>query len=814
MRGLVDGFLLVGIALLAGALIPGSPAVVITAAVCVLWLAKPPARTGARILCVLALGVGAMRATHAIARHEAERVRADEALPRIARCWGLARVAGSPTQSGGVPRWDADLQGLECDGVSGASDASARAWSARAWSGRAALYGGPADLARGDTVEVVAQLAPPHRFFNPGTGDPAPSDARRGVLRSGTAIGARIVRRGWGPLAWIDRLRARVRARIDASFMAGAAPMARALVLGESDLAPEDDAAFRASGLSHLLAVSGMHLVLVVASIVAALRALLVRIERVAARVDATRIATACGIPLTWAYAAFAGAGGSTLRAAWMMTAGLLAYAIGRRGEGPRAFAISLFAMAAFDPLAVFDVSFLLSGAATGGILFLSAPLAKAFCDRLPAWCAPLGRSASVTLAATVPCTPILALFAPTVPLGGLLANVIAIPIGESAALPLCLLHAVLSPWAAAERGCALAASGALLIVRFIARAFAGFSPLSMPVPPPTAAQLAVLCIATAAIGRFPGRWRRVSVVAMVLLITLEGLARYRGTPHGQLRVTFLDVGQGDSALVDLPDGSALVIDAGGLVGSPFDTGARVLAPTLRERRRAEVAVAILSHPHPDHFGGLVTGLGKMRVGALWDTGQGEREGMGAGYAALLSWARGRDIPVLRPASFCGEHAIGGAQIQVLSPCPDALADRGPNDNSIVLRIVYGTRAVLFLGDAEHEEEADLVAVDPSRLRADVIKIGHHGSRTSTGRALLAAVKPQEAVISVGTRNRFGHPHPTTLTTLADAGTRVWRTDRDGAVTVVTDGTSLEVFASRPQRTLDIGGLSAANRPP
>jgi competence protein ComEC len=133
--------------------------------------------------------------------------------------------------------------------------------------------------------------------------------------------------------------------------------------------------------------------------------------------------------------------------------------------------------------------------------------------------------------------------------------------------------------------------------------------------------------------------------------------------------------------------------------------------------------------------------------------------------------------------------------VEVLAPCPSFDPDRGANDNSLVVRVSYGERAVLFVGDTEHEEEATLLAGDGARLHADVLKVGHHGSRTSTTPAFLAAVHPGEAVVSAGCRNRFGHPSPVTLATLAQAGVRVWRTDRDGAVTVTTDGHGLDVRA-------------------
>jgi competence protein ComEC len=404
-------------------------------------------------------------------------------------------------------------------------------------------------------------------------------------------------------------------------------------------------------------------------------------------------------------------------------------------------------------------------------------------------------------LAATLPCAPILARFAPTMPVGGVFANVIAVPIGESVALPLCLLHALLAPWPAAERGCASVASGALVLVRAIARSCAGARALSLDVPMPTAWQMVAIGVGFAALAaRNPGSrwWAAVGAVAATLV--LEVGARRDGAPKGILRATFLDVGQGDAAIVDLPNGDALLIDGGGLVGSPIDVGARVIAPAFRARRRGALAAVILSHPHPDHYGGFAAGLASTRVSTLWDTGQAEREGATGAYRDLLAWARRSDARVLRPGDLCGARNIGGARVEVLAPCPAALADRGPNDNSFVIRISLGRRALLFVGDAESEEEQDLLRLASHALRADVLKVGHHGSRTSSSAAFVAAVAPSDAVVSSGIRNRFGHPHPATLATFAASGARVWRTDRVGAIVVETDGVGLDVHAERGAR--------------
>lgn len=792
----VDGVLFGALGLLGGSLAIVAPWEVLLCLAVVAAAALVHRRPGlALILCVAAVG-GWGRARASFEAHERERATVTDRFRGPASCDGRGRVVSSPSRRGDVLQFDLEPIDLICEGV-GRVD------------GRVLGYVVEVDLprlARGDELELTMQLAPRERFLAPEI-DGRARDAGRGVVLSGSVRFGWVARPGRGPGAWVDRARAHVRGRIDATFAPDVAPLARALVLGESDVAEADAVAFKESGLMHLLAVSGMHLVLVVATLVRGLELVLVRARWVArGGVHVARYAAAMGAPLAWAYADFAGGSGSARRAAIMTAAVLAARALDRRLAADRALGWSIVATWAVDPMCVYDASFALSVCATAGLIAGSEPI-ETWLGRFARAPKLLARPLAATVAATAACAPVTLGMSRSLPLGGVLANLVAVPVGEVVALPLCLLHALAAPFGCVERGLAVVAGGALRALAFVARAAAGLEWLKLGAPPPTAAQVAVL-VGGAGLAWLGVRSRGALLASSgALLVVLELLARRAGAPVGELRVTFLDVGQGDAALVDLPDGQAVLIDGGGIVGSPVDTGARVVAPVLRARRRARLAVVALSHPHPDHFGGLAAGIAGVDVGEAWDTGEGAARGLGGGYAAWLRTALQRGAHVRFAAELCGDHVIGGARVEVLAPCPGPREDEGSNDNSLVMRVSYGARSVLFVGDLERLGEDTLLARSPERLRADVLKVGHHGSRTSTSKVMLAAVAPRVAVISTGARNRFGHPHPTTLVELQAAGVRTLRTDRCGSVVVRTDGATLDVTTSDR-------GCGAARRPP
>lgn len=716
--------------------------------------------------------------------------RAVELLPSPSRCFGQAIVVSSPVVRGGSGQADLDFDRAECN--EHALDGPLRV----------RVHGVPPTLARGDRVEVAVTAAPVHLFRSEGTGDAYPGIGRSGVAASGGAESVELVSGGTGVRHAIDLARAHVRARIDATYHERARGLGRALVLGETDLDPGDDEAFRTTGLSHLLAVSGTHLVIAVLGLLAVVRAALVRVPALAERIVVDRWLALAAIPTAWLYGDFAGGSGSVSRAATMLSAAMAARALGRRPSSTRTVAMALLGQWLVDPLAIFDVSFTLSLGATIGLVTLARPIARVLGGEAPEgagiarrmW-ASAATAFGTTLGASLACAPIIATMSPTLPIVGLVANLVAAPLGELVALPLCFAHALFGFSPALERGAAVICSGALLGVLGVARAGA-WSGLVIGAPPPTTSELAILVggFTAAAIARGRVRWLLASLT-IVCIAGLEARARRELAPVGRLRVSALDVGQGDAILVDLPNGQVMLVDGGGLVGNPVDTGTRVVLPALRARRRSRIDVAVLSHPHPDHFLGLATTLDALPLGELWETGEADERGGGPPpLRRMIDTARSRGVAIRRPKDLCGApRHFGSAVVRVLAPCPGIRDERGANDNSFVLRIELGHRAALLMGDAEHEEESSIVELDPALLAADLLKVGHHGSRTSTTPELLSLVAPRTAFISCGVRNRFGHPHAPTLQKLTAAGAQILRTDRGGEWRWETDGETVTV---------------------
>jgi competence protein ComEC len=280
-------------------------------------------------------------------------------------------------------------------------------------------------------------------------------------------------------------------------------------------------------------------------------------------------------------------------------------------------------------------------------------------------------------------------------------------------------------------------------------------------------------------------------VLALVLSACIGPPTPAAPPPNGgTLTVAFLDIGQGDSILILSPNGSTLLIDG----GNSDNDGTNVIIPKLREWGRTQLDVMVATHPDADHIGGLPVVLENFPVDTVALTGQAHSTKV---YERFLTDIRDKGVNAIQTRTGTTIPFDPAVKVEVLGPDDRFVQDEGDSNNaSIVIKLTYGQIGFLFTGDAETDEEQAILS-SGANVRSTVLKAGHHGSRSSTSEAWLAAVAPQIAVISAGQGNQYGHPHQEILDRLNRAGVRIYRTDQSGTITITTDGSTINVATDR-----------------
>jgi competence protein ComEC len=661
----------------------------------------------------------------------------------------------------------------------------------------------------GRTVRVPALLHRPSRYLDHGVPDEERSLARRGTTLVGSVKSAalvEVVAPGSWPAEAAAAARARVRRAINsavARWSARSAAIVLAIVIG--DRAGLDDEVVRRlqeAGTYHVIAISGGNIAILAGLALAAFR--------VAGLLG--RLAMTAAIAALLAYDYLVGGGASVNRATLMAVAYFAARAVDLRGPPANMLALAAGLMVAAQPLQVLDPGFLLTFGATIAIVF-AAPIVSA--RPLPRALAPIAAMLVASLAAEVALLPVSAFLFSRVTVAGLVLNFAAIPlmgiaqIAGMAVVPASLVSSALAAalgWVAHAGAEGLVRSADLVTV---------VPALVWRVAPPAWPWIVTYYVAIVTAWSL-WRWRAVALgsregaglatvrlgttaVACVaaLWIAAEPWAGRSSRGDGRLHVTFLDVGQGDAALVRFPMGATLVVDAGGLPGaSPFDLGDRVVAPVLRHAGVRRLGFVAVTHGDIDHAGGVAPIVREFRPASVW-------EGIPVPPLPVLRTIHAAAIDAR--ASWTNVQAgdlitIDGVQIVVRHPRPpDWERQDVRNDDSMVLELLWRDVSVVLTGDIGRDVEREIAPLfAPSALR--VIKVPHHGSLTSSSREFIRALAPRVAVISVGRANTFGHPAADVVARYREVAAEVFRTDQDGAVRVDTDGGSLEVSTFTGQR--------------
>ncbi|MBS1116072.1 MAG: putative Metallo-beta-lactamase superfamily [candidate division NC10 bacterium] len=659
---------------------------------------------------------------------------------------------------------------------------------------RLTVLGPPVELRYGDEVRGAFRLRHPRRFDNPGAFDYPAYLASQGVFLEGwTRDPLEVVRasRGSRLLAGIFGVRTLLLQRLDAAMPPAQAGMLKATVLGDrSGLTPEMSRAFLDSGTYHILAISGLNVSLLAGTLFG-----LFRLFRAS-----PRVAAAAAAVLVTFYAALAGASASVIRAAVMADVYLLAVVLDRRADLLNSLALSGLAILWWNPRFLHDVGFQLTYLATLGII-LVLPRCQSRLASLPRPLRWLLESVAITVAATAATLPILAGTFNRVSPAGLLAN---IPIVPLSGLITSLGTAACAIFLAVPTGFAwLNQVNGWLVDTLLASArwFGAWSWSTVRVFSPTVgmclcyyAALATALWACPSTPRSGGgsRFRRSAAwVSLGCCLLLAAQILWRLNPaveDDRVRLTVLDVGQGEAIYLEGPGRRNMLVDAGGMFGEGFDTGQRVIVPFLLHEWMSRLDVIVLTHPQSDHIGGAPTILREVSVGEVWT---GNSPATSATDVWIQEYVRRRRIPHRVVAAGDPPLRWGRTTVQVLHPAAEtgsappirAGRESGANDRSVVLRVQTGDQAILLTGDLERNGEAALLA-SGATVSAQILKVPHHGSRQSSTEALLRAVGPAEALVSVGHRNPFRHPHPEVLARYQAAGIRVWRTDRHGAISV------------------------------
>ena len=662
---------------------------------------------------------------------------------------------------------------------------------------------------RGDAITVRTRLRAPFGTRNPGGFDYGAYLRQHGISAVAMVRGPDHIHIGppstveVGSFLWnrIDRWRHQVRQAALSSLTDPARALFLGMIVGEQsyiDQEVRDD--FMTTGTVHIISISGSHLGLLAFLSFLSVRGLTRRmpapwLERLSCRITPKQLAVVMTIPLVVFYTVLSGAHVATVRSLMMIVLYLLAVWFGHERQILIALGVSACLAALFDPWVIYDLSFQLSYLSVLAIAValrwaerpeedVSVPISG---EKIKTW---MSQYFLVSCSATLATLPLVAYYFNQVAWLGVVANMAVVPFVGLFGVPLGLFSAILAlafdlerlPFAALNQ---TILDGLSHMVGFLAN----IPGAEWHVASPAILAMVVFygCLLFALMSRQRVfRWISMAVVLALIVWWIWSPRQILGEA---VRTTFLDVGQGDATLLELPDGQTVLID-GGAAYERWDMGRMVVGPYLWDRGIRTIDHLVATHPQLDHVGGLAWVIENFNIRHFWTNGVQRDESF---YQTLSQAVREKNLA--EGVAWAGQDLVSGGRCRLRSLNPPRTArtrrESGPdemsgtelNNLSVILSLTCGPHSVLLPADAE-VSALERVAGDPAVRAATLVKIPHHGAKSSFSPEWFNRVQATAAVVSAGQRNRYGHPASSVLAHYDEKGIAVYRTDRDGAIVV------------------------------
>ncbi|MFV1950850.1 MAG: DNA internalization-related competence protein ComEC/Rec2 [Nitrospinota bacterium] len=690
---------------------------------------------------------------------------------------------------------------------------------------RITIYERGIQLQYGDKILVKrVRLHRPGSFKNPNAFDYEAYMADRGIyVTGGVSRNKRIevIERAEHVdiFAFIYGIKKRMIDFIDSTLPDREASIMKGMVLGERGAIPGDiRRIFIESGIAHLLAVSGLHIGFIAFTIFYLLKRVIFYLlfylfPGWARRGMTIKIAAFVTIFPVLFYSILVGDRISSVRATIMVIVYLLSILFDRENDLYNTLVIAALLILSWRPASIFDVGFQLSFTAVLSIIYIYSRFLRHKPEQdkdIPSGDKSmylkryrrLYKYILVSLFATLGTLPLIAYYFNRLTIYGFLVNLLVIPIA-SVVVPLSLISSIFSLISTPLAAILIKIPSILITFLLNIAKFSltiPYSTIRLPTPPLIAVisyyifMWGIINMSDRPVSRDPEKekgWiKPVSILAGIIFVVSISWNWLPSFNDGLLRVTFLDVGQGECSFIRFPDGKTMLIDAGGLAMG-FDIGEGVVASFLWDQGISKIDYMVATHPDNDHIGGLFSIVREMKVKEFWDSGEMKEDKR---IVDLRMLVQKKGIPVRMVRAGMELQEGNDIQIKILHPSDDfweglrSGKKSMANNLSIVLKVNYGRVSFLFPGDVGRAAEKYLLLRYGDDLRSTIVKVPHHGSMTSSSYRFVKGVHPDVAVISVGKYNPFRHPRDKIVRRYEKIGTRIYRTDRDGAVQVITDG--------------------------